>query len=222
MMRVALAMLPEVRQLLQESPEELSALFEEMHDEDVADLLEMLEESEAALVLKALTAEDAAPILERLDDDTQEAMVEELGVESIAPILSEMAADERTDLIEGLPDDLGDTLLESAGAGRSGGRGRGRGARQVAGGQRRRPDDHRLRVGAPSYTVAEVIERIREVGTEAETVYYVYVLGESKPAPRRRVAARSPARPGLQSVAEILTENVITVSPRPTRKRSLA
>jgi magnesium transporter len=213
MMRVALAMLPEVRQLLQESPEELSALFEEMHDEDVADLLEMLEESEAALVLKALTAEEAAPILERLDDDTQEAMVEELGVESIAPILSEMAADERTDLIEGLPDDLGDTLLESLE------RVDPEAAAEVeelakwpedsAGGLM--TTDY---VSVPlSYTVAEVIERIREVGTEAETVYYVYVLGESKHLHGVASLRDLLLAQGSQSVAEILTENVMKVSP---------
>ena len=40
-------------------------------------------------------------------------MVEAMGFESIAPIVSEMSADERTDLIESLPDDVGEKLLET-------------------------------------------------------------------------------------------------------------
>ena len=66
-------------------------MLEEIHDEDLADLLGLLDENEAAQILKALTAEEAAPIFERLDEETQEAIVEQLGVESIAPIVSEMA-----------------------------------------------------------------------------------------------------------------------------------
>ncbi len=213
MLRVAVAILPEVRVLLKESPAELSALFEEMHDEDIADLLEMLEEPEAALVLKALSAEEAAPILERLDDDTQEAMVEQLGAASIAPILSEMAADERTDLIEGLPEDLGDTVLETlekvdpeAAAE----------VEELA----KWPEDSAgglmttdfLSV-SPDMTVAQVIERIREVGNDVETVYYVYVVdGEEHllgVVSLRDILLATP----IQKLEEILTENVVKVSP---------
>ena len=112
MLRVAVAIAPEVRQLLAEDPSQLEALLEEIHAEDLADLLGMLSEDEAAKVLRTLKAEDAAPIFERLDENTQEAMVEHLGLDTAATIASEMSADERTDLIEGLPDAMGDTLLE--------------------------------------------------------------------------------------------------------------
>src|SRR6185437_9120861 len=108
----AVAMLPEVRQLLHEDPTQIGDLMEELHDEDLADLLGLLDEDEAAQVLRTLKAKDAAPIFERLDEDTQEAMVEQLGVEKFAPIAAEMAADERTDLIEALPDDVGENLLD--------------------------------------------------------------------------------------------------------------
>ena len=79
MMRVAVAMAPEVRQLLQEDPEQLRELLEEIHEEDLADLLGLLDDAEAAQVLKSLKAEDAAPVFERLDEETQEALVEEMG-----------------------------------------------------------------------------------------------------------------------------------------------
>lgn len=213
MMRVAVAIAPEVRQLLAEDPAQLSALLEEIHDEDLADLVGMLDEKEAALLLKTLKAEEAAPIFERLDEETQEAMVEEMGVESIAPILSEMAADERTDLIEALPDDVGDNLLETlekvdpeAAAEVS----------ELA----KWPEDSAGGLMTtdyisvePSLTVAQVIEKIRRFGEDAETVYYVYIL-----TAKERLLGVVSLRDLLLSaptarVDEVMTENVVTVSP---------
>jgi magnesium transporter len=213
MMRVAVAMLPEVRELLAEDPAQIGALLEEIHDEDLADLLGMLEEHEAALVLKSLKPEEAAPIFERLDEDQQEALVEELGVENAAPIVSEMAADERTDLIEALPEEVGDTLLETlekvdpeAAAE----------VEELA----KWPEDSAGGLMTtdyvsvpPHFTVAEAIERIRQVGDDAETVYYLYVVNADK-----RLLGVVSLRDMLLStpsakLADVMTENIFAVSP---------
>jgi len=213
MMRVAVAIVPEVRQLLHEDPSQLGELLEEIHDEDLADLLGLLEDDEAAQILKALKAKDAAPIFERLDEETQEALVEQLGVDTMAPIVSEMAADERTDLIEALPEAVGDTLLETlekvdpeAAAE----------VEELA----KWPEDSAGGLMTTDYvsvpldlTVADAIERIREVGDEAETVYYVYVLDEGE-----RLLGVVSLRDLLLSaltakLADVMTENVYAMSP---------
>lgn len=213
MMRVAVAMLPEVRELLAEDPSQISALLEEIHNEDLADLLGMLEEHEAALILKTLKPEDAAPIFERLDEDQQEALVEELGVEDAAPIVSEMAADERTDLIEGLPDKVGDDLFESlekvdpeAAAE----------VEELA----KWPEDSAGGLmttdyvsAPPTLTVADTIQLIREASSEAETIYYVYILDD-----KRRLLGVISLRDLLlatssDKLADVMTENVFAVSP---------
>lgn len=213
MMRAALAMVPEVRQLLAEDPAQISALMGELHDEDLADLLAMLDENEAALVLKSLKAEDAAPIFERLDEETQEAMVEQLGADSIAPILSEMAADERTDLIEALPDKVGDDLLlqlekvdpEAAAE-----------VEELA----KWPEDSAGGLMTTDYvsvslnlTVAAVIDRIRKVGEDAETIYYVYILDDGGRllgvASLRDLLLAAPS----DKLADVMTQNVFAVSP---------
>lgn len=213
MMRVAVAMVPEVRQLLTEDPSQLSALLEEIHNEDLADLIGLLDEQEGALVLNALKAHEAAPIFERLDEETQEAMVEQLGVEKIASIVSEMAADERTDLIEALPEQVGDTLLETlekvdpeAAAE----------VEELA----QWPEDSAGGLMTTDYvsvgielTVAEVIERIRQVGEDAETIYYVYVVGDENRllgvVSLRDLLLASPTA----KLADVMTENVFAVSP---------
>ncbi len=213
MMRVAVAMLPEVRELLAEDPSQISALLEEIHDEDLADLLGMLEEHEAALILRTLKPEDAAPIFERLDEDQQEALVEEMGVESAASIVSEMAADERTDLIEALPEKVGDDLFESlekvdpeAAAE----------VQELA----KWPEDSAGGLmttdyvsAPPSITVADTIQLIREQSSDAETIYYVYVLNENKSllgiVSLRDLLLASPG----DKLADVMTENIFAVSP---------
>jgi magnesium transporter len=213
MLRMAVAIVPEVRQLLKEDPSQLGELLEEIHDEDLADLLGLLDEAEAAQILKALNAKDAATIFERLDEDTQEAMVEQLGLESIAPIAAEMSADERTDLIEALPDQIGEDLLESiekvdpeAAAE----------VEQLA----RWPEDSAGGLMTTDYvavpldlTVAEVIERIRKAADDAETVYYVYVVGN-----RNRLLGVASLRDLLlansgDKLGDVMTENVFAVAP---------
>ncbi|HRI68232.1 MAG TPA: magnesium transporter [Polyangium sp.] len=213
MMRVAVAMLPEVRELLAEDPSQISALLEEIHDEDLADLLGMLEEHEAALILKTLKPEDAAPIFERLDDDQQEALVEELGLEQAASIVSEMAADERTDLIEGLPEKVGDDLLESLEKVDP------EAAAEVEA-LAKWPEDSAGGLmttdyvsAPPTITVAETIQRIRDESSDAETIYYVYVLNDKHHllgvVSLRDLLLATPT----DKLADVMTENIFAVSP---------
>jgi magnesium transporter len=213
MMRVAIAILPEVRELLAADPSQISALLEEIHDEDLADLLGMLEEHEAALILKTLKPEDAAPIFERLDEDQQEAIVEELGVDDAAPIVSEMAADERTDFIEGLPEKFGDDLLESLEKVDP------EAAAEVEA-LAKWPEDSAGGLmttdyvsAPPGITVAETIQRIRDQSSDAETIYYVYVLNEKHcllgiVSLRDLLLANS-----SEKIADVMTENIFAVSP---------
>jgi len=213
MLRVAVAIVPEVRQLLREDPSQLAALLEEIHDEDLADLIELLDDEEAAQVLKTLTARDAAPIFERLDEDTQEAMVEQLGVDNVASIAAEMSADERTDLIEGLPEAVGDTLLESlekfdpeAAAEVS----------ELA----KWPEDSAGGLMTTDYisvpldlTVADVIELIRKGGDDAETIYYVYVVTKTNRLLGVVSLRDLLLNPSTALLADVMTENVFSVSP---------
>jgi magnesium transporter len=213
MLRVALAIVPEVRQLLREDPSQLAELMEEFHDEDLADLMELLEEDERAQILQKLKAEDAAPIFERLDEDTQEALVEQLGVDTIAPIAAEMAADDRTDLIEGLPEDIGEDLLETLEKVDP------EAAAEVEA-LAKWPEDSAGGLMTTDYvavpvdlTVADVIERLRKVAGDAETVYYIYVVDA-----QNRLLGVASLRDLLLAgngakLAEVMTEDVKTVTP---------
>jgi len=111
-MRLASLLGPDLKQILKEDPDQVRALLEEIHPEDLADLIGELDVDEAAELLARMPAEDAAPIFERLDDEEQEEIAELMPPESVAHIASEMAPDARADLFSTLPEAMGDDILE--------------------------------------------------------------------------------------------------------------
>ncbi|NUP10901.1 MAG: magnesium transporter [Polyangiaceae bacterium] len=213
MIRVAVAIAPEVRQLLEEDPTQLGEFIDEIHDEDLADLVELLGQEEAVKLLGAVPPEQAARIFERLDEAHQGELVEQIGLEKVAPIVIEMAADDRADLVSALPEAMGETLLENIE------RVDPEAAAEVEQ-LTKWPDDSAGGLMttdyvsvSPSMTVAEVIEKIRHEGTQAETVYYVYVVGKQGRlhgvASLRDILLAEPR----ERIEDVMTEMVHAVSP---------
>ena len=112
-MRLASLLGPDIKQILKEDPDALRDLLDELHAEDIADIISELEPDEAAELLARLPAEDAAPIFERLDEHEQGELVEQMPAESVAEIASEMSSDNRADLFSLLPDAVGEQLFEA-------------------------------------------------------------------------------------------------------------
>jgi magnesium transporter len=111
-MRLADLLTPDIKQILKEDPDQVRALLEEIHAEDLADIVATLEPDEAAVLMTKLSAEDAAPIFERLEEHEREELVEQMPPESVVQIASEMAADDRADFFSVLPGPVGEQLLE--------------------------------------------------------------------------------------------------------------
>jgi magnesium transporter len=111
-MRLATLLGPDIKQLLRDDPEQLGILLDEIHAEDLADIVAELTPDEAAQLLARAPANEAADIFERLEDHEQEELVELMGPESVAQIASEMAPDDRADLFSVLPEAMGDAVFE--------------------------------------------------------------------------------------------------------------
>lgn len=111
-MRLAALLGPDLKQILREDPDQVRELFEDLHAEDIADIVSELEPDEAAAFLARLPAEEAAPIFERLEDHEQEEIANEMPIESVAQIASEMAPDNRADLFSTLSEEVGVELLQ--------------------------------------------------------------------------------------------------------------
>jgi magnesium transporter len=109
-MRLATLLGPDIKQILKEDPDQLQELLDEIHAEDLADIISELEPDEAAQLLARLPAEDAAPIFERLEEHEQEEVALEMPPESVAHIASEMAPDDRADFLGALPEEAGERI----------------------------------------------------------------------------------------------------------------
>lgn len=112
-MRIGSLLAPDIKQILKEDPEQVRELLDEIHAEDLADVISELDPDEAGQLLARMPAEDAAPIFERLDEHEQEELIEQMAPESVAEIASEMAPDDRADLFSLLPDAMGEQLFEA-------------------------------------------------------------------------------------------------------------
>jgi magnesium transporter len=110
-MRLSTLLIPDIAKLLEEDPDAVRQLLDDLHPEDAADIVGELPPDQAAALFARLTAPEAAPIFERLDRQEQEDVVEQMPPESVAGIAREMAADDRADLFGLLPDAVGDQLL---------------------------------------------------------------------------------------------------------------
>ncbi len=213
-MRLASLLGPDLKQVLKEDPDQVRELLDEIHPEDLADIITELDPDEAAELLSRMPAEDAAPIFERLEEHEQEELVELMPPESVAQIASEMAPDDRADLFSVLPESVGDVILENL--------------------ERVDPEaaeDVReiekwpetsaghlmttryVHVG-PDVSVRSAIDAVREHAADHhENIYNVYALDKNDwlvgVASLRDLLLASP----IQPLREILTTNVISVKP---------
>ena len=214
-MRLATLLGPELKQLLKEDPEQVRELLDEIHAEDLADLVSELEPDEAALLLERLPAEDAAPIFERLDVSEQEELATLMPPESVVHIAREMEPDDRADLFSVLPEAVGDRLLESL--------------------ERVDPEaaedvreiekwpetsaGHLMTTNYltvdPKLTVEQVLAEVRIFARDNENtpIYTIFALGPEQNVVGVVSLRQLVLEPGYQALEEILVTNIISVPP---------
>ncbi len=212
-MRLASLLSPDIKQILKEDPDQIRELFDEIHPEDLADIVGELDPDEAAELLARLPAEEAAPIFERLDEHEQGELIEQMPAQSIAQIASEMAADDRADLFSALPPAVGEQLFEALEKVDPE-------AAQEVREIEKWPDTsagHLMTSDylavSPRMTVGGALEIVRKRSREREDfVYVVYVLDQDTLAgvvSLRDLLAAEPEH----GIAEIMRSNVISAPP---------
>jgi len=211
--RLASLLGPDIKQILKEDPDQVRELFDEIHAEDLADIVGDLEPDEAAALLARLPAQDAAPIFERLGGQEQEDLVEQMAPESVAEIASEMAADNRADLFSLLPPKMGEELFEAL-------RKVDPEAAQEVRDIEKWPDTsagHLMTTDfvavSPRLRVSDALEMVRTRGREREEfVYVVYVIDQEKLAGVVSLRDLLVAE-GDMGIAEVMRTHIISVPP---------
>lgn len=205
-------LLPEVTEALQNHPEELLELTEELHPADLADLASVLEPALAQALLAVLPVHIAARMLEACEEQPRLELFQTLAHNSLSravAITDEMAADDRADLYAHLPDDLRARLLEAIDDEES------RDIRQLLS----YPEDSAGAlmttdfVALPAHkTAAEAIELVRECAAEMETIYIAYAVdpnGTLLGAVSLRDLVTSPAS---RTIDAIMNPNILSVN----------
>jgi magnesium transporter len=145
----------------------------DLHPADLAEIISDLSRPESARLLESLDVGLLADTLEEVEPDFQASLVEAMPDARVAEVLEEMAPDEAADLLAELPEDRRTNLLNHMAPAA---------ARAV------RP----LLAYAPGtagslmtnacvslpqgLTAGQTLARLRELASEADTLYYVYVV----------------------------------------------
>lgn len=150
----------------------------ELHPADVADILEQLSPSQRALVFTHLDNEAAAETISELEDEYQADVIDDLSESRASDLLAEMDPDDAADIIGDLPYDKAERLLRLMGVDDASAIRLLLGYKEKTAGGIMTPE---VTTVTEDMTVQQVIEHIREVAEERESIYYVYVVeGERK------------------------------------------
>lgn len=139
----------------------------------VAEIFADMASADAAVLFRLMPRDLAADIFEYMPVEAQETLLHSLGQEQVAAVLNEMSPDDRTALLEELPGPATQRLLTLLSPEE----------RKVATELLGYPEDSIGRIMTPDYvavrgdwTVAEVLNHIRRVGRDKETLNVVYIV----------------------------------------------
>jgi len=167
--------LKQLQRLLKGRQDELKQFLADQHPADIAEWLEELTEEQRTTIFELLEPELAAEVLGGLELETQADVMTSLDRETAGDIMEEMSTDDAADLLQEMTlEEQGQMLgeLEAEDAAE---------VRELlaydpetAGGIM--TTDYIAVQGG--MTAQEAIDHLRQVGPDAETIYYVYVVDE--------------------------------------------
>jgi len=183
-------------------------LLVDLHPADIADVLDVMDSEDAALVLGLLDLETASDILAEMEEASRVPLIEHVDPRELATLVEEMPTDDAADLVGDLDEEAAEEVLS-----------------HVA--PQEREEIKELLVHEEDTagglmetdfvavdhgsTVDEAIEAIRRAAEEVESMFYVYVVdadGTLKGLVRLRDLLLSP---GTRRVAEFMKSDVVSV-----------
>ncbi len=167
-----------VEQLIAEKRfEELRRLLKEHHPLEIGEILEELDHNTKGLVFRVLDKDLAIDVFDFMDVDEKEELLKALSGEYVALILNEMSSDERTELLGELPAKVIKKYLALLSPEQR------RVANQLLGYK----EDTAGRLMTVEFVdlkenqrLDEALEHIRRTAPNKETIYYCYVISDTR------------------------------------------
>jgi magnesium transporter len=169
-------LIPEIKSLIASRDfNALREIFREWPPADLAEIIPDLPDDDPVIIFRILPAALAADVFEYLDVEEQEKLLRAMAHEQVAAILNEMSPDDRTALFEELPSAVTRQLIKVLTPEE----------RRVAQALLGYPEGSVGRLMTPDFiavqddwTVQEVLDHIRQHGSDSETLNVIYVVDD--------------------------------------------
>ena len=209
-MQISKLLAPELEETLRQDPAQAAELAEELHDADLAELIDGLPDELAVVMLGTLAESQAAAVLDVMQAARRAELFERLERAKAARIADGMSADQRADLFQSLPDEVSADLLARMPKDAS------LDVRELlrypenSAGGRMTTDFVTL---SPQLTVERAIDEVRRIAEEKETINEVYVVDPNGTLlGALSLSALVLARAG-QTLSAVMDAEVVSVPP---------
>ncbi len=155
----------------------LRGMAQDMNESDLASIMEEMEDEDMLKMFRLFPKELAADVFAQLEDDSQQYIITSLSDREAGVVIDNLYADDAADLLEEMPASVVKRLLTHASP------------------ETRKDVNHLLQYPEDSagsimtvefvdlkqtMTVGDAIARVRQLGTDSETVNVCYVLNEKR------------------------------------------
>ena len=182
----------------------------ELHPADIADVLEQLSSPQRARVFQYLDDDQVADTISEMEDEIQAQVVDDFTDERASDILEIMDPDDAADILGDLPYDKAEALLRLMGVREARQVRKLLGYREKTAGGIMTPE---ITTVSEEMTAQEVIDQLRARASEAENVYYVYVVGARRVLEGVVSLRDLVVSPPETKVTEIIERDVFSVGP---------
>jgi magnesium transporter len=197
---------PELREMLQEgSSEDIKRFLEDQHPYDIAEFVSGLEPKEIARVVLALGDPLGPDSFQKLETECQVEVLHVIPRRDGAKLIEAMDPDERVDLIKALPEDEAEQVIPLIAQAE-----RNEIARLVTYEEGTAGSVMTTEYAAVrgDMTIADALSQLRRIAPDRETIYYIYVLDESRNLVGFISLKDLFILPSLASVKDVMTGDV--------------
>ena len=161
----------------EKKPKALIQKLSNMNAADVAEILDELEVTDATVIFRLLPKDKAVDVFTYFDSEQQQDIISTSTDADVEYILKEIFFDDKIDMLEEMPANIVDKILEKSGPSE----------RKLINQFLNYPEDSAGSIMTIEYcsvkktlTVKEAMERLKKVGLQRETIYTIYVVDDNR------------------------------------------
>ena len=168
----------EIRELIEKKQfTKLKKELKDMKSADVSMILDELDKEQAVIVFRLLSKEKAGMAFSYMETDMREKLIKDLTDAELKNVLDELFMDDTVDLIEEMPSNVVTRILKNVD----------KNDRKIINELLKYPDDSAGSIMTTEFidlkenmTIEQALDRIRQIGTDSETIYTCYVLDKNR------------------------------------------